>query len=204
MYRPMETNVLEQAAWEQLLLAFHPDRNIAALAYEKRRARLAYFFAARGCTCAEELTDEVFVRVQHKLAEGVTIQSMDAYLLRVAEFVALEHKRKIAARPACIAIAGVDSCVENPEQLAEERLHLAKARQRERCRKRCWQRMTEAERQKLIEYFSDEGSSRAASRHRLAQTLDLSLAHLRVEIHRIRRALEECVRNCWAQRKIGM
>ncbi len=193
------------SAFDQLLHAFNADREVAAREFEKRRSKMLYIFAARGCSCAEELADEVFNRVEKKLAAGVAIQNLDAYLLRVAEFVALEHLKKSGSQPLPLdEVETSDLLSEDPEKIADERAHLAKERQRERCMKRCWQRLAEAERSKLARYFSEEGRARIENRKWLAQELGISVEALRVEIHRQRAALEKCVRERLTKLKIGL
>jgi len=193
------------SAFDHLLYAFNADRAIAGREFEKRRSKLLYIFAGRGCSCAEELTDKVFDRAAEKLAAGVAIQNLDAYLFGVADFVELEHCKKAGSQPRPLDKVELgDLPCENPEQIASERAVLARERQRERCMKRCWRRLPEGARKKLVAYFSEAGRVRIENRKRLAQELEVSLDALRVEIHRLRDALEKCVRTCWARRKIGL
>lgn len=193
------------SAFDHLLLAFNADRAIAGREFEKRRSKLIYYFAGRGCACVEELTDKVFERAAKRLAEGVAIQNLDAYLFGVAQKVALEHFNNARSEP--LPVGDVDEGTlpfEDPERAAEERAHSVKERQREHCMKRCWRRLPEEARKKLVAYFSEAGRLRIENRKRLAQELALSIETLRVEIHRLRAALEECVRACWSRRKIGL
>ncbi|NUO81592.1 hypothetical protein HUU05_16095 [candidate division KSB1 bacterium] len=205
MRRLIETTLAHGSGFERLLQALNPDREVGAREFERRRARLIYVLHGLGCANADELADEVFARVGKKLMEGVVIDSLDAYLLKVARFVAMEDGKHTRTKPLPLEGVGAGALpCEDAEQTAKERADLTRERQRERCMKRCWQRMAEAERQKLVDYFSGEGRARMEKRKGLAQKLDVSIAALRVQLHRLRRVLEECVRNCWAQRKIGL
>ncbi len=205
MRDPFETMPVPDSAFAQLLLAFNAEGRAAAREFAQRRAKLIYVLHGLGCANAADLADEVFARVEKKLAEGVVIHNLEAYLLTVARNVALEDGKHARMKPA--PLDGVEQSVlpyEDPEQIARERATLTRERQRMRCMKRCWRRLPEAERKKFTDYFFAEGRERIARRKQLAHALSLSSEALRVEIHRKRAALEECVRVCYAQRRIGL
>lgn len=201
MNRPFEPTQTQVSGFERLLNAF--NREGGACEFERWRARLIYVLHGRGCAHAEELADEVFARVEKKLAEGAEIDKLEAYLLEVARFVALEDRRRTRTNPRSLeglAPKG-EPCVD-PRQIANEREALAQDRRRERCMKRCWRNLPEAQRKILTDYFSNAGRERIENRKRLALRLEVTLTTLRVEIHRLRADLAECLRWCLARRKI--
>jgi hypothetical protein len=82
--------------FERLLEALDPDRDRAAIAYERLRYRIIGLLSWWGAPGAEELADATLDRVARKLQEGAAIPSgsLAAYVRGVARLVFYESSRE--------------------------------------------------------------------------------------------------------------
>ena len=186
----------EERRWEltpealaSLLAFLGPDEDEAARAYERIRRRLVQIFDWRGCQRPEELADETFNRVAHKLAGGLEVEAADPlrYFCGVAYRVFKEVLREQQREREALAEvrhmpppAGAD-----PE--AEPRLV---------CLDDCLSGIGDHQRELMLRYHTGDGRERIDNRHALAEELELPLNALRIRVHRLRVKLEACVRDC--------
>jgi len=92
---PSNTASSEQLAWERLLDFIACEGADPQDAYRRMRERLLKFFAWRGSSNAEELTDEALTRVAARLLEGeVRAERPAAFIIGVARMIDLEGKRR--------------------------------------------------------------------------------------------------------------
>lgn len=189
---------LTRESLEGLLARLHADRDQAAEAYERIRARLLKFFDLRGCHAAEQAADETIDRVARRLAEGESIRAEDAspYFLGVARNVL----REFWARPdgGWRSIDDVDAAElpAPPEPVADE-----EAERRWRCLERCLGALAPGARELVLEYYEWGRRQRIGSRKQLCERLGLTANAVRIRAHRIRASLERCVRDCAGEAK---
>lgn len=180
---------LTPEALASLLSFLGDDPNESGRHYELVRKRLIRIFAWRGWPRPEELADETFNRVAHKLAGGLEIEAEDplrffcGVAYRVAKEVMRSHQRE-------------------RETLAEVR-HLpppvaADAENEERltCLDDCLDHVGDRQRDMILRYHAGVGRERIDGRRALAEELGVPLNALRIRAHRLREALESCVRDC--------
>jgi DNA-directed RNA polymerase specialized sigma24 family protein len=65
-----------------------------------------------------------------------------------------------------------------------------------RCLQKCLDRLTETNRELIMQYYSLEREPKMVRRKELAQSLGISLSTLRFRVHRIRGSLEKCIASC--------
>jgi len=168
------------------LLAFlDPDRERAGLLYEDIRRRLIRLFEWRGFSNPEDLTDETFNRVARRLQEGVAVHSENpyGYFCGVAQLLCKEMTRRTLrerlALDQWLPAYPVDD-FEDDDRLA--------------CLRHCLDQVLQDQRLLVLRYHQADDHIR--SRQLLAKELGLPMNALRIRVHRIRKKLEECVREC--------
>jgi DNA-directed RNA polymerase specialized sigma24 family protein len=175
---------LTAEAFEALLARLDADRERAGERYEVIRHKLIRLFEWRGCEDAEDLADETINRVARRLAEGVQLGVSDpySYCCGVAHLLFKEvcrnrerERKRREGEPAPLAVL--------PEPEEDER-HDALCR--------CLDRLPPNARTLLLRYY--EGEDRIRGRRRLATELGIPLNALRIRVHRVRRAVEDCLK----------
>lgn len=184
--RPTTTGkgwVLTREAFDALLSWLDPDRERAAKRYEESRRRLIRFFTGRKCAAADDLADETMNRVARKVQEGlVYVGDTAPYFYAVAHNVYLEHvKQKPHVPP--------PPPPRDPEEV--ERAHA--------CLESCLERLQPRSRELIREFYQEEKSAKIEHRKRLAERLGMTPNALRIQAHRIRQVLHDCVRQCLSQ-----
>jgi DNA-directed RNA polymerase specialized sigma24 family protein len=168
--------VIDQTAFDRMLLWLNPDREKAALKYEAIRSRLVEIFAGRRFHDAERLADVTIDRVISKVervAEG-WVGDPIYYFLAVAKRIILE-----ASKPAPHALP--------PPQPDTEELERA-----DRCLERCLGSLPEDDRSLILEYVS--GDKRR--RQELARKLGITPNALRIRVYQIKKIIRPCVEEC--------
>ncbi len=166
-------------AFEALLRWLGSSAEESGRAYEVIRSRLIALFVCRGCLNAEDLADETINRVMQAtqketfVYEGAPIR----YFYGVAKMVHLESLRR---RPIPEQPVHDTTAVENEHQ----------------CLERCIERLPERSRRLVVGYYQEQGQARFAHRTDLASKLGIPLSTLRVQAHRIRGLLRECMVRC--------
>ena len=174
--------VVDQEAFDTLLSWLDADRERAGEKYEEIRRKLIRIFARRGCTTAEELTDEAINRVSRKV-HGIApayIGDPALYFYGVAQNVFLEHVRKSNPNP---------KPVPPPDRSEEiERKH--------ECLDQCMEQIDGESQELILQYFQDERRAKIDHRKKLADRHGLSPNGLRMRVHRIKAILQQCVGDC--------
>jgi DNA-directed RNA polymerase specialized sigma24 family protein len=176
--------VITQESFDRLLRWLDPDRERAGAKYETIRRRLVAIFTSRGCHEAEDLADETINRVTakvHEIAEGYTGEPA-LYFYGVASRVHLEYLRRPAPKPPPV-----------PRPTAEVELE-------HECFEHCIGRLPAAQRELVLRYYRGVKRAKIDHRKQLAEELGIALNALRIRAHRIRAALQKCVRDCLAER----
>jgi len=177
---------LDKESFDKLLNWLNPERERAAVKYEEIRRRLITIFTCRGCTEPEDLADETFDRIMRKIEEVTPTYVGDPalYFYGVAHNIHLEHLRKryrpVPAPPP-------------PPQVAE-------AEPEYECLEHCMQRLMQAERELVLQYYQEEKRAKIEHRRRLAARLGIALNALRIRAYRIRATLQKCVQECVVSR----
>lgn len=154
--------------------------------YETIRRGLITVFIGRRCPDAEDLADETIDRVAKKLADLADSYVGDParYFYGVAKKVLLEYTRQ--KLPPVVAPPPSE-----PDPQTEADLD---------CLDTCLERLTAENRDLILSYYGDKKRRKADSRERLRRQLSLKAGALRARTFRIRAALEECLRQCLAER----
>lgn len=172
-----------QGSFNLLLAWLDPDREKAGEKYEKIRIRLIKIFTCRGCVDAEDLADKAIGRVESRVNEILLTYQGDPalYFYGVANKVHLEYLRQPHAQPLPTSLA-----VETPENRESEL----------ECLDRCVSELSHANRDLALRYYAEEKRAKIEGRKRLADELGIALNALRIRAHRVRAALQQCVRLC--------
>ena len=175
---------LSQEAFDQLLSWLNPDREAAGTKYEEIRRRLIKIFTCRGCLTSEDLADDAINRVARKVSEIAPSYVGDPalYFLGVAHNVCREYFRKKAEPEP----APPDDPSDQKEKVDE-------------CLEQCMQRLTPKTRELILEYYREEKHPKIDHRKELALQLGIAMNALRIQAHRIRAKLQECVFDCLKQ-----
>ena len=174
-----------QAAFDSLLAWLDPDRDLAARKYEQIRRRLIKLFTCRGRPDAEDLADETIDRVTVKAPELSKAYVGDPclYFYGVAHNVFLESLRRRPPR---------DLAPQTPAPGGEDE----EAEREYECLESCIEKLPPEGRELVLEYYRSERREKIDRRKELAARLGIAPNALRIRVHRLRAALQECVREC--------
>jgi RNA polymerase sigma factor (sigma-70 family) len=177
--------VLTQAAFDSLLAWLDSDREKAGKKYEDIRRRLIKIFTCRGCHEAEDLADETINRVTSKVDQVAGGYAGDPalYFYGVANKIHHEYLRR--KPPAAVAPPAI--LTQDIEQEYE-------------CLEECMRRISPASRELIMQYYREEKRAKIDHRKELAERLGIALNALRIRAHRVRASLQQCVRECLAQK----
>lgn len=181
--------VLDAAGFEKLLAFLDPDRDVAAEKYEDVRRRLVKLLQWRGCSSADEYADRAIDRVARRLVEGAPIDVRDPYqyfhgvAINVLREYWREPARKTELEPPTDIAAEVDQGAAAERADAEQ--YLSRLDE-------CLDELLPAQRRLLLIYH--QGSGQIARRQALARELQIPINALRIRVHRLRQAVEACVR----------
>jgi DNA-directed RNA polymerase specialized sigma24 family protein len=169
----------------KLLDAFSPDKAEAARAYENLRAALIRFFQLKGVSDCEQAADETIDRIPERIGETTAAEDINYIAFSIAKFVFLEKMREERKRDAAADGFYLKQVAPRASTAADEFELL----------RQCFQRLYENERELLLQYFADlPAEELAAHRQKLADREGIDLNSLRNRVSRLRRRLEECVR----------
>lgn len=174
---------LNQEAFSQLLAWLNSNSEQAARKYEEIRRQLIKIFTCRGCTCPEDLADETINRVAKKVGEiaATYVGDCSLFFYGVARNVHLEYVRK---KPV-------------PEHSPASETSPESDREYE-CLERCMERLSPANRDLILQYYQEEKQAKIDHRRELARQKGVGPNALRIQIHRIRTGLQQCVIECVA------
>jgi DNA-directed RNA polymerase specialized sigma24 family protein len=185
--RRERTDGLTPASLEALLAFLDPDRERAGELYETIRRKLVRMFEWRGFGNADDLADETINRVARRITEGIEVRSSDpyGYFCGVAHLVSKEVARRSARERVLQEQADWPQTAFPEEPDDDDRLA---------CLRNCLGELPEDQRRLVLRYHQEDDHIR--SRQILSQELGLPMNALRIRVHRIRRKLEDCVREC--------
>lgn len=162
--------------FEEFLTRLEPDISSTAERYSCLRAKLIKFFEWRHCHDREGLTDETISRLLKHVSDGDQITKPWSYIYAIATNVYREYVRK------AVRLAEIDDNIEGPLDVSDGFVE---------CARYCLRKLIDDKRRLIEQYYSDEGN-----REKLAGQTGVSVAALRLKIHRIKAELKECYRKC--------
>jgi DNA-directed RNA polymerase specialized sigma24 family protein len=186
--------VLTQDAFDMLLAWLDPDRDRAGQKYEQIRLRLIKIFTCRGCYEAEELADETINRVVARV-EGISTTydgNPVRYFYGVAQKVHLEYLRLRISKQVDVDLEAAAEQISAVSDSSDDEPAYG-------CLEKCLDRLPDNSRKLVVEYYQREKHAKIDHRKLLAAELGIAVNALRIRAHRIRRGLEQCVRDCMAQ-----
>lgn len=172
--------VIDETAFDRMLLWLNPDREKAAQKYEAIRRRLIEIFSSRRFPDAGRLADDTIDRVILKVpqVEDGWVGDPAYYFLAVAKRVILEASKP--ARP--VAVPPPES---DPEELERE----------DSCLERCLSLLPKDDRELILEYVSGNKQQRQEQ----ARKLGITGNALRIRVYQIKKIIRPCVRDCLKQ-----
>ena len=200
---PPRPLVVSERSWEDLLDFLDPARPgkrgpgrdaEAEARYLQIVRKLVCFFAGRGCRDAEDMAVECVLRVAGKCAalDASKREDRAGYFFGVARNVLHEWRRRElrdsmkreSLRMELARAGGVDG----PSWSRKEAVH--------RCLDQCMGRLGHRAHRLVLSYYGEEGTAKIEAHQRLAAELGKSVNALRIEVHRIRAGLRQCVTGC--------
>lgn len=179
--------MLTQEAFDQLLVSFDANREVAGVKYQEIRGNLIRFFEWQGCPFPNEHADETLNRVAKRVFGGEEIRDLAKYSFGVARLLCLEiHKASAKERQA------LDDLLETSaahEEVDETRLD---------CLRQCLKSLTADQTDLILNYYHGEKSDQIRHRKTLAGRLRIPVNTLRMRALRLREKLEACLEHCLA------
>jgi DNA-directed RNA polymerase specialized sigma24 family protein len=169
-----------------------PDRDALAEAkcIEVKR-KLACFFSSRGCPDADDLAVDTLLRVAGKCRQVDSRGYADCagYFYGVARNVLHEWRRRVSAD-----VEGRASLRAEIERLpAPGARAWVETEIVHRCLAQCLSALGEHARRLVLSYYSESGAAKIQHHRALAGETGKSVNSLRIEVHRLRKAVRECL-----------
>jgi RNA polymerase sigma factor (sigma-70 family) len=197
----MPPRALGAESWDALFDFLDPDRPKATGADRDRIAearcaqilrKLVSFFAGRHCAEADDLAMETVLRVASKCRD----LDLSADTNRIGYFSGvarnlLHESYRSAARESTRLRSLRRELGTLPDPDVWEREELVQS-----CLDRCMAGLTRRARHLVVRYYESAPSEKVAAHRTLADESGKSLNALRIEVHRIRKALLECMSDC--------
>lgn len=182
-----ETVDQDREDFDLLLAALSPDREAAGRQYERLRKRLVYYFDVRGCSEPLDLADETLSRVTKKIGnfDATLKQKFVSFVYGFAFNVYREDRRKQLSRA---PIDGFD--------ISLDRVSISESdNDRLTALERCLGKMPQADRELLMDYYTDVGDGLRVSekRERLSVAAGCTISTLHTRMFRLRQRLANCV-----------
>ena len=169
--------------FEKLLAWIDPDREAAGHKLQLFQLRLTKSFISRGCVDAETLTDEVINRVAVRIDNLIEsfpnpLQCMLGFVPKVHHEILREQRQQANAQAPPSA---------RPAEVLERE---------DECLKECMGTLRAADRNLFTRYFGANEDTKIANRKALAEELNFTANAVRIQAHRLRKKLLECLQLC--------
>ncbi len=177
---------LTQAAFARLLTWLDDGHDSGGERYLEMRRRLHAWFDRKSCLHPEALADETLNRVARRLAQvgAITDAAPAQYCYITANYVWRESLRQ----PQFTTL---------PEsEMAEAVADTTVREARFDCLESCLARLTAAERELVLRYYTGAERAKIAQRQSLAVELGVTANALSLRVFRLRARLESCVKDC--------
>jgi DNA-directed RNA polymerase specialized sigma24 family protein len=178
---------LTEEAFEGLLSSIGSDRSVAADRYLEIRRNLVRLFEWRGCLKPDEYADETMNRCARKIAAGEEIRDLATYSVGVGRMLLREMRRVSAREPH--ALSDIPEPRVPPIKLETEDAHAG-------CLRKCLARVSTADRDLILAYYTGDKGGQIRKRKSLMQSLRIPASTLRMRALRIRQNLQLCATNC--------
>jgi RNA polymerase sigma factor (sigma-70 family) len=185
---------------KRLLLRLDSDVTRAWDKYEDIRRRLTKYFEWNQCTGPEDLADEVLDRVAAK-SDNQEIREVDTYSFGVARFICLEAHKKMHRETHSDALSGGENALPDAHDQSAKIVDRLYQERRLACLRQCLAKLTPADRELVIQYYSAEEEKQVTFRRKLADRVGLKMGTLRVRTNRLREQLEQLVMRCLKSRR---
>lgn len=179
---------IDKAGFEALLSLLSDDREEAGRLYERLRLGLIRFFQARGCSDCTGLADETLNRVAVKIGDfdPKLNNKPTSFIFGFAAKVFLEHNRSIERSLRRLESGAHSIIIPGEDNGDEEDENLDKLQ-------KCLARLSKADRDLVLRYYSKEKGDRIKLRKVMARELGISTTALHTRIFRIRSSLKKCL-----------
>ena len=189
-------------SWEELFNFLDPNRAAAQGPDRNREAesrcaeimrKLVFFFAGRRCANPEDLAMETVLRVAAKCREVDVSSYADrvGYFFGVARNVVHEEHRSALRESKAL-----ESFLREISRTPADPDAWKQAEAAQSCLEHCVATLPDHARQLILRYYSNQGAAKVTAHRALADELGKSVNALRIEAHRIRKTLEQCVFGC--------
>lgn len=151
------------------------------------RPRLVRFFSGRGLAwAADDLADDVILRVLKKVRQGEAIESLHGFALGVARLVLLEQLRGPDSRQVPLDVDVQAPDTDETESAAQD------------CLDRCLGELPPRARELILRFYGQgrHGAKIMDVRRHLAGDLAISMDALYLRASKLRRTLRACVESC--------
>ena len=172
---------------DEILAWLDPDREVAGAMYVQLRHDLAKIFTWKGCSDAEGLTDEVFDRVAKRISELRSTYEGDPrrYFYGVANNLVKENLKDVKTQ---VSLDHIDPEAKQTIESEDDTAEIEEGLQA------CLRELRNDKRELILAYYAKEKQAKIDQRIELARRLQISVETLRVRVCRIRRSLEECIK----------
>ena len=189
-------------SWEELFNFLDPNRAASTGPDRNREAedrcaeilrKLVFFFAGRRCANPEDLAMETILRVASKCRDVDVSSYADrvGYFFGVARNVVHEEHRSALRESKAL-----ESFLREISRTPADPDAWKQAESAQSCLEHCVATLPDHARQLILRYYSNQGAAKVTAHRALADELGKSLNALRIEAHRIRKTLEQCVFGC--------
>ncbi|CAN5123071.1 hypothetical protein BH20ACI1_BH20ACI1_07680 [soil metagenome] len=186
---------LIEGNFNDLLEWFSKNREEAGEKYEEIRNGLIRFFYFKGCADAENLADEAINRVASKLSVLVLSENPEPInvFYGFASKIYLEYFNSLKKQEVEFN-ADLHTSIELEEPLTES------DNVNHECLEKCLTKLSDEERDLIIEYYSFEKDEKIEHRRKLAEKLKMKTSALQVKVYRLRKILRKCIEKCAAKK----
>jgi hypothetical protein len=171
--------------FKRFLQRLSPDPKEAGHRYNCLHKKLSDFFSFKGVPDPVNAADETLTRATLKISSDVNVPNVDHYCLGIARNIVKERLRLLHREQATFHKFIEDLSNSSAEQV--ERIHSIL--------KPCFEQLEDEDRQLLLAYCQNlQGGARAEHRRQVAETMNMTMLNLRVQVARLRKSLTDCVR----------
>jgi RNA polymerase sigma factor (sigma-70 family) len=172
---------------DHFLHLFDPDPEEAVRKCELLRSKLIFYFQHHLMTDAEDLAQEVLLRIESKqLTHIESYEDLVRFSFGFARHVASESRRRASRFEALPENPDRDGRTAAKDRSAEESLIIA---ERENLARVCLQSLAPDDRDLLVSWYLDDNTVHKEC----AQRLNMTANALRIRIHRLLRRVQDCV-----------
>lgn len=192
---------MNQETFEKLLAYLDPDdRDNAANEYVLIEKKLITFFESRQCHLPEEHADITLTRAAKIIDEGRAPDRAyrRSFFYSVAHYVLQEYRDNLKKR-IHVSLDNLQSSSQpfvNPEEERLREEEQMESELRSRCLAACMEKLSDKDREIIMEYYQGDTSQKIKNRKWLAERLGISIGALRLKAFRIREGLEKCMKEC--------